>query len=233
MPERLLLVRHGLSTWNEENRWQGWADCPLSEIGEAQAAEAAARLGSAGLTGVAASDLGRARRTAEIISAKLGLGEVLPEPGLREYDVGDWEGHTRDEIAAGWPELYDDWRAGHRTQLPGGERRHVFEERVIASVGRLAATESLGSSPLVVTHGGCIRVIERYLGADTVAVPNLSGRWVEIDTDLMRSNRRDSGSFGSNHSDLSATNGAGHGALSAGERVVLLDGVADARRAPD
>ncbi|MDQ6928757.1 MAG: histidine phosphatase family protein [Actinomycetota bacterium] len=197
MPERLLLVRHGLSTWNVENRWQGWADCPLSDIGEAQARAAAARLTDTHLTGVAASDLERARRTAEIISADLGLGDVLLEPGLREYDVGDWEGHTREEIAAGWPELYADWCKGHRTQLPGGEPREVFEKRVIASVHRLAATASLGDAPLVVTHGGCIRVIERHLGLETVAVPNLTGRWVEVGASrLKRGNRRDLGRNG-------------------------------------
>src|SRR5206468_4030685 len=155
MPKRLLLVRHGLSTWNEENRWQGWADCPLSRVGESQAVAAAARLAGAGLTGVAASDLERAGRPAQGISAELGLGDGLPDPGLREYDVGDWEGNTREEIAAGWPELYADWRNGHRTQLPGGEPRYVFEERIVASVQRLAVTESLGDSALVVTHGGC------------------------------------------------------------------------------
>lgn len=196
MPARLLLVRHGLSTWNEQNRWQGWADCPLSGVGEAQAEEGAARLTAAGLTGVASSDLERARRTAEIMSKVLDLGEVLPDPALREYDVGDWEGHTRDEIAAGWPELFADWRNGHRTQLPGGEPRRVFEQRVVASVQRLAKTDSLGESALVVTHGGCIRVVERYLGLENDAVPNLAGRWVEV---------------------------GANGALGAGERVALID----------
>jgi probable phosphoglycerate mutase len=180
VPERLLLIRHGLSTWNVENRWQGWADCQLSADGEAQAAEAAARLAGAGLTGVASSDLLRARRTAEIMSTILGLGDVLTDSGLREYDVGDWQGHTREEIAAKWPELFADWRNGHRTQLPGGEPRHVFEERVLAALERLGATEPLGAAPLVVTHGGCIRVVERHLGLANDPVPNLSGRWVEV-----------------------------------------------------
>src|SRR4051812_29963224 len=171
VPERLLLIRHGLSTWNVENRWQGWADCPLSDEGQSQAKAAAALLDGAGLTGVAASDLVRAQRTALILSAELGLGEVVPDPGLREYDVGDWEGHTREEIAAGWPELYADWRAGHRTQLPGGEPRHVFEERVVASVRRLAATDSLGASALGVTHGGGVRVVGRRLGLGDVGGP--------------------------------------------------------------
>jgi broad specificity phosphatase PhoE len=201
VPERLLLVRHGLSTWNVDNRWQGWADCPLSDVGEAQAQKAAEALAGAGLTAVAASDLERARHTAEIISVRLGLGDVQTEPGLREYDVGDWQGHTREEIAAGWPELYADWRNGHRTQLPGGEPRHVFEERVLAAVGRLAADQSLGGAPLVVTHGGCIRVVERHLGLETEAVPNLSGRWVDVGR---------------------------AGALSAAERVDLLAGISGA-----
>jgi broad specificity phosphatase PhoE len=180
VPKRLLLVRHGLSTWNVENRWQGWADCPLSDEGVRQAEAAAARLVDAGLTAVVASDLERAQHTAEIVRARLDLGAVRAEPGLREYDVGDWQGHTRDEIAARWPELFANWRKGHRTQLPGGEPRQVFEERVMEAVRRLAGDESLSGAPLVVTHGGCIRVVERHLGLETKAVPNLSGRWVEV-----------------------------------------------------
>ena len=71
---RLLLVRHGESTWNAARRWQGWADPPLSDLGRRQAVEAAARLADLDLGDrVVASDLRRAIETAELLAA-----EVVP-----------------------------------------------------------------------------------------------------------------------------------------------------------
>ena len=68
----LLVVRHGQSTWNADGRWQGRADPPLTALGEAQAADAALHVGA--IDEVWSSDLERARRTAEIVAAALGLG---------------------------------------------------------------------------------------------------------------------------------------------------------------
>src|SRR5919109_2812903 len=101
---RLLLVRHGESTWNAQSRWQGQADPPLSPFGERQAEDATVRLAeSASITAVWTSDLVRARRTGELIAKRLGLDAVHDEPRLRERDVGAWSGLTRDEIEARWP----------------------------------------------------------------------------------------------------------------------------------
>src|SRR5215510_15555658 len=96
---RLLLVRHGESTWNAQSRWQGQADPPLSPFGERQAEDATARLAEiATITSVWVSDLRRARRTGELIARHLDLDGVREEPRLRERDVGAWSGLTRDEI---------------------------------------------------------------------------------------------------------------------------------------
>jgi broad specificity phosphatase PhoE len=176
--DRILMIRHGESTWNLEDRWQGWADSPLSSAGEVQAAEAAGRLCDAGVTGVVSSDLRRARDTAGIISEALGLGPVATEPRLREYDVGDWEGLTRGEIDAEWPGVRAAWRRGELAALPGGEPRAEFVRRVIEGVAAVAARDDLGPTVLVVGHGGGVRVVERHLGLESWAVPNLSGRWV-------------------------------------------------------
>jgi probable phosphoglycerate mutase len=93
---RLLMVRHGQSTWNADGRWQGHADAPLSVLGEAQAAAAAEAIGDIDV--VVASDLARARRTAEIIADALGVGPALVDARLRERDAGAWTGLTRHEI---------------------------------------------------------------------------------------------------------------------------------------
>src|ERR687894_225034 len=100
---RLLLVRHGESTWNARGRWQGWADPPLTDLGRAQAE--AAGPAAAPVDAVVSSDLQRARATAELMAVALGLdpAAVHVEPDVRERDVGDFTGLTRAEIEERWP----------------------------------------------------------------------------------------------------------------------------------
>lgn len=174
---RLLLLRHGQSTWNAEERWQGWADPPLSPLGQRQA-EAAARwlAGEAErFERVVSSDLARARRTAEIVADGLGTGPVEVEPALRERDVGDWTGLTSDEIGLRWPEVLQAWRERRLVATPGGEPEAALVARVTAALGALA-----GNGPvLVVTHGGVIRSLERATGTPACPGGNLCGRWMD------------------------------------------------------
>src|SRR5687768_15169755 len=115
---RVLLLRHGQSTWNAERRWQGSADPPLSPHGEEQARAAATQLGGFALSVVVASGLQRARRTAELIADELVLGEVRIVDDLRERDVGEWSGRTTDEIEEMWPGDLAAWRAGELASIP-------------------------------------------------------------------------------------------------------------------
>lgn len=173
---RILLIRHGESTWNAEGRWQGWADPPLSDAGRDQARAAAVLLAGEGIEAVVASDLRRARETADIIATALAIDEVGTEPGIRERDVGHWSGLTRAEIEARWPGQVDDWRAGRLTTIPGGEGD--IHERVVAGVGRIL--DRAGDRPvLAVSHGGVIRSLVRHLGGPVEAVANLGGWWVD------------------------------------------------------
>ena len=174
---RLLLVRHGESTWNAVSRWQGQADPPLSPFGERQAEDAAVRLAEiATITAVWASDLVRARRTGDLIARHLGVAQVLEEPRLRERDVGAWSGLTRDEIEVRWP----GYLAARRSP-PDFEGDDALLARTRA--GLAAAVDGSGPGDvLVVTHGGVIRTIERSLGATPERLPNLGGRWLLADT---------------------------------------------------
>lgn len=170
---RVLLVRHGESTWNAQSRWQGQADPPLSQLGERQAEEAADRLAEiASITAVWTSDLARARRTAELIASRLGVGRVREEPRLRERDVGSWSGLTREEIEDRWPGYLAARRAPPDFE---GDTELLARTRA----GLLAAVDGTGSGDvLVVTHGGVVRTIERSLGAMPDRLPNLAGRWI-------------------------------------------------------
>ena len=173
---RILLLRHGQSTWNAQGRWQGWADPPLSAAGRTQAAAAAVLLADEGIEAVASSDLRRARETADIIAAALGHEHVLIEPGIRERDVGEWSGLTRADIDARWPGMLTAWRTGRLRSLPGGEGD--INDRVIAGIDRILG--QVGDKvTLAVTHGGVIRGLVRHLGGDPDLVANLGGRWIE------------------------------------------------------
>jgi broad specificity phosphatase PhoE len=154
----LMLARHGETDDNiEPIRVQGFRDTPLNATGRRQAAELGERLAGTGIASVWASDLARARVTAEIVGERLGLEPQLDER-LREAYRGRWEGHRFIDIAREEPELYRAWRAGGASfRFPGGESLLEQQQRVVASLRDIHARSRLPS--LVVCHGGSIRVV--------------------------------------------------------------------------
>jgi broad specificity phosphatase PhoE len=169
---RTLLVRHAQSTWNAQGRWQGWADPPLSPEGERQATAGAERLTELGpFEAVAASDLTRARQTAELLTSR----PVLIEPALREYDAGEWSGLTRDQIADQWPGELERWDQGELGAPPGGEDRRSFEARLQAGIRRVLPAAA--GQVLIVTHGGVLRALARAAGAADLRAGHLAGYW--------------------------------------------------------
>jgi probable phosphoglycerate mutase len=176
---RLLLLRHGQSTWNVERRWQGQADPPLSELGEQQARSAARLAATLAPALVVASDLARARRTAELL-VPTGVPLVV-EPALREREAGAWTGLTTDEI----DERYPGFRAERRSP-PGFEDDASLLARAFPALEALAAGLADGGCALVVTHVGVIRTVEGRLGDRSPAVPNLGGRWLDVTADGFR-----------------------------------------------
>jgi probable phosphoglycerate mutase len=178
-PDRLILIRHGESTWNAEHRLQGQQDVPLSEAGRAQALELRP-LVAAAADGIApervlCSDLARARETAEL----LGLAPHAFDARWREIDVGEWGGRSAAEIDA-QSDALTNWRGGPRT-APGGETWAAFTARVGAALDELVRA---GGSWIVICHGGCIRVATSTLtGADPLALgspPNASVTTFEL-----------------------------------------------------
>lgn len=179
-PRRLLLLRHGQSTWNADGRWQGRADPPLSPLGEQQAFDAARRLGTGDFSRVVSSDLQRALRTAEILARALEV-TVEVDHDLREIDVGDWTGLTRAEINARAPGALADWSEGRSESTPGGELRAHLTDRARAALVRAAASSSAGDRVLLVSHGALIRNLDRALSLVPHGIGNLAGRWYEVD----------------------------------------------------
>jgi broad specificity phosphatase PhoE len=175
MPDRLILVRHGESTWNAEERLQGQLDPPLSERGREQSRGLARVVNGVPDERVVCSDLGRARETAEL----MGLRPGRFDERWREIDVGSWGGKTAAEVDAEGDELTN-WRGGPR-RAPDGEPWNAFAGRVADALDELIAA---GGPWLVVCHGGCIRVAVAHItGADALRLgspPNASATVFEV-----------------------------------------------------
>jgi len=154
---KLYLARHGETDDNREPiRVQGFSDPPLNDTGRRQARELAARVEPLGLRSLWSSDLRRARLTAEIVGARLGLAVTL-DPRLREANRGRWEGRLFVDIARECPDRYAAWRrAGDSFRFPEGESLREQSERVCDCLEAIRATSALPA--LVVCHGGSIRV---------------------------------------------------------------------------
>jgi alpha-ribazole phosphatase len=156
---RLFLVRHGVTVWNQEARWQGQTDIPLSAEGVEQAQRVAARLRSEPITAIWSSDLSRARHTAELIAEHHRL-EVNVTPRLRETMLGEWEGLTLEEIVArGDEELWKLVRHDSLTHRPpGAERLEAVWDRILKVKDELRERYAEGTI-VVVGHGGSLRAL--------------------------------------------------------------------------
>ncbi|MGV9324775.1 bifunctional RNase H/acid phosphatase [Streptosporangium sandarakinum] len=158
----LLLLRHGETPFSAERRFSGVGDPELTSAGIAQAEAAAARLSRPpyGIQMVVSSPLKRARATAEIVAAMLGL-EVEVEEGLREVDFGDWEGHTFTEIQRRWPDELAAWLADPSAAPPGGESFEAAARRVQETGDRLVERYE-GRTVLAVSHVTPIKMLLRF-----------------------------------------------------------------------
>ena len=169
---RLLLARHGQSVSNAVRRFQGVQDVALSELGERQAEALGQAIRRLPIAAVYTSPLERARRTAEIAAAGLGV-PLTPVDDLRELSLGDWEGRTVEEIRALPGDPYEQWVRDPVACLPpGAEPLPEVQARVVVAMADIAAAHPNGQQVLVVCHGG---VISAYL-AHCLGLP-LSSIW--------------------------------------------------------
>lgn len=132
-------------------RWQGQGDSPLSALGRQQAERVGKRLARRRFTRVISSDLQRAADTARATGLRFSQ-----DPTFREFDVGAWEGLTREEVEARFPDEMERLKQGEDVPLGGGESYRVFSQRIDAAFARLHATLAPGEHALVVCHGGVI-----------------------------------------------------------------------------
>ena len=156
----LVLIRHGETEWNVQSRIQGHIDIALSERGQRQAQALASVLEDEPLAAVYASDLARARQTAQPLATLRGL-ELRLDPRLRERGFGLFEGCTYAEAQANWPTEYAIWqRRDPRHAVPGGESYLEARARVLQCLAEIVRRHE-GGKVAIVTHGGVLDIVYR------------------------------------------------------------------------
>ena len=181
-PTRLIAIRHGETEWNVGTRLQGQMDVPLNARGQQQARRVGQALQHDAPQVLVSSDLSRARQTAEAVAAATGLPLQL-DAGLRERHFGIWQGHTYQEVEAGWPEQSARWRRREPDFGPeGGETLQQFFNRVVASATRLARAHA-GQTLVLVAHGGVLDCL--YRAASRIAL-NAPRTWELPNTGVNR-----------------------------------------------
>lgn len=184
----LLLIRHGETAWNAARRIQGSSDIPLNDTGRAQARETAETLADQFAQVrpfVASSDLSRARETAEIIAAALGVEGPRTYPQLRERAYGEAEGMTDLDLR----ERFGSWDF---SRIPGAETSAHLRSRAVGAVRRVVRDARRLHAPLdvpviAVAHGTLIAELIRHASGDSL--PLAGERLANASTHVFRIER--------------------------------------------
>lgn len=175
---RLVLVRHGVTDWNREGRFQGHRDPPLGGAGRHEAALVAERLAADSRlrpVRIVTSTLGRARETAEAIGAACDV-PVEGDPRLIEIGQGDWEGRTHAELEVDDAARYEAWRTAPGIRRPpGGESIEAATRRVAEFLAELRSADHWPTC--VVSHGGTLRILADAL----LGLGGLEARAFDVD----------------------------------------------------
>jgi broad specificity phosphatase PhoE len=155
---RMLLLRHAETEWNRERRFQGWRDSALTPTGREQAQSAARLLAATPVAAVWSSPLGRARETAAAIAGPHAL-PVREAEAFKEMGLGAWEGLTRDEVEARFPDELRAWaETPHLAAWPGVEPLAAVRARALAGLAAVREAHA-GQTVCLVSHGVTCRVL--------------------------------------------------------------------------
>jgi len=159
---RLLLIRHGSTLDNEQQRYTGQADVPLSPLGESQVAILGQRLAHEPIDIIVTSDLQRARATGAAI-AHYHQVPLYEDPAIREISLGAWEGLAFAELRERNPEAYYGWQNKPlNVRPPGGETIIQLRDRVVRAL-EFWYSHHVEDTVVWATHGGVIRVLLCHL----------------------------------------------------------------------
>ena len=162
-PCRVLLVRHGTTRMNVENRYRGRWDVPLDAQGYQEAVDAARALSNAGLNAVYTGPLRRTIATAQIIADEAGVPDIRILQGLINLDYGIWHGMTSKEASVTDPAAFEAYRTAPMTCVcPNGERLVDARDRMLEAV-ELIGSRHQGETVVGVTHAVMIRLVIAHL----------------------------------------------------------------------
>ncbi len=176
MKSTLVLLRHGQSDWNLQNRFTGFKDIELTDTGRAEAADAGKKIKEAGIRfdRVFTSTLKRANNTARLALETAEQPDLLKtmvaHDDLRERDYGDLTGLDKDETRKKYgEEQVHIWRRSYDVRPPGGEcLEDVVEKRVRPYYeAEIKPLVDAGKNVLIAAHGNSLRAMLIILGAET------------------------------------------------------------------
>ncbi|MBX7093961.1 MAG: 2,3-bisphosphoglycerate-dependent phosphoglycerate mutase [Flavobacteriales bacterium] len=164
---KLVIVRHGQSAWNLENRFTGWIDVDITEKGEEEARNAGKQLKGMHFDQAFTSDLKRAQRTLAIILEELGQSAipVTKNQALNERHYGDLQGANKAETAAKYgDEQVHIWRRSYDIAPPNGESLKDTADRVIPYFEKeILPLLKSGKNIIVAAHGNSLRALMMYI----------------------------------------------------------------------
>jgi len=155
----IFFVRHGLTDWNVQRRFQGTCDVPLNEAGIAQAQTAAARCKELGFERIYHSTLARAAQTAKIIADQSGA-PLYPCPGFNEVCLGVFQGLNHEKAKAQYPEAYDACFADRINGAPPeGESLYQVQQRALKALSFIEDDAKDCERIAVVSHGALLKAL--------------------------------------------------------------------------
>ncbi|KGN02805.1 phosphoglycerate mutase [Clostridium novyi A str. 4570] len=159
----IYLTRHGQTEWNLNKRLQGWKNSPLTELGIYQAKALSERLKDTEIDVIYSSPIERAYKTAEIIKGNKDI-EIIKHDGLKEFNYGDWEGLTIDEIEKNpmYTKELDNLFNSPREYKPfGGETYDDLIKRIDITMNEILG-KNKDKKILIVTHGMTLKMLLHY-----------------------------------------------------------------------
>jgi broad specificity phosphatase PhoE len=160
---RLILVRHALTDWNQEERCHGVTDVPLGAYGMEMAKALVEQMDTIDFDVVYCSNLQRAVMTMQVIVNNRPV-PVHIDARLRERNFGKMEGNTLSQGLELWPDEVKIWLEDHTYTIEGGETYEEFSVRVEDCLKEILRDND-GKTILIVAHGGSLRSILKFLGA--------------------------------------------------------------------
>jgi broad specificity phosphatase PhoE len=170
---KLILARHGETEWNVEKVFRGRADVNLNEVGIKQADLLGKHLCNWELEAIYSSPVKRALDTANIVARYMEVAVCIAE-GLTDFDFGEWQSLSEQEVKRLYPAILNDWQSSpHKVRMPGGENLDDVKKRTAELVDEVLSRHH--GNVLLVSHRVVLKVlICSLLGLDNSHFWNIS-----------------------------------------------------------